>query len=110
MSDNSTYVPSEVKTIFNTLQLDFRESLKALSRVQVECLAADKCLTLCILYENIIELKTTNPTLEKVHEIVADMMEIISDDKIEHEVFYAGRPREILLKHFPSLRGEGDVA
>ena len=112
MSHDSTPASEGAKTIFNTVEIDFRDAIKALSREDLEKIATDQSLKLSIIWEGVIEMISINnpPSREKMLQIAGGMLEALDDNEVSHEVFYGGEHRERLLKLFPALRGEGDAA
>lgn len=112
MSHDSTPASEGAKTIFNTVEIDFRDAIKALSREDLEKIADDQCRKICMLWEGVIDICRVNnpPARNEIMQIVGDMLEVLDDDEISHEVFYGGEHRERLLKFFPVLRGEGDAS
>ncbi|MGC5748407.1 hypothetical protein J4P41_07170 [Gluconobacter sp. NFX36] len=112
MSHDSTPASEGAKTIFNTVEIDFRDAIKALSREDLEKIAGDQCTKLCLIWESVIEMLSINnpPSRDKMLQIAGDMLEALDDEDVSHEVFYGGEHRERLLKLFPALRSEGDAA
>lgn len=111
MTNDSIHAPGGAKTIFNTREIDFKEEIKSLSREALEIIANEMSFRLCCLHDDVITLLTDkDASPEKIGELAESMYETLSYDVGGHDALYGGKPREILLSMFPSLRGEGDVA
>lgn len=111
MTNDSIPAHERAKSVFDVPNACAYKGLSLLSREQLLKLAQSQMITIGILLDNVISMLVIDnpPSREQMLKIAGDMLNAIEDDEIEHEVFYAGRPREKLLDLFPSLRGEGDA-
>ncbi|CDG39641.1 MULTISPECIES: hypothetical protein [Asaia] len=113
MTADSTNTPDGAKTIFNTVEIDFREAIKALSREDLEKLASDQCTVIGLMWDSVVDMRRVQnpPSRDEMLQIAGDMLEVLDDDSRDaHEIFYGGTARERLKALFPALRGEGGVA
>lgn len=112
MTNDSIPAHERAKSIFDVPYACTYKGLSLLSREQLLKLAQSQMITIDILTDNVISMLVIDnpPSREKMLKIAGDMLGTIEDNETEHEVFYAGKPREKLLSLFPSLRGKGDAA
>lgn len=112
MTDDSIPAHERAKSVFNVPEACSYKGLSLLSREQLLKLAQSQMITIGILMDDVISMLVIDnpPSREQMIKIAGGMLDTIEDNETEHEVFYAGKPREKLLSLFPSLRGEGDAA
>lgn len=100
------------KIVFDVPDACCYKGLSLLSQDNLLKLARSQMITMGILMDDVISMLVIDnpPSREQMIKIAGSMLDTIEDNETEHEVFYAGKPRERLLSLFPSLRGEGGAA
>ncbi len=110
MTNDSIHAPTGAKTIFNKSEPTIQEELSHLTRDQLLSLCVDQEVIFICVRENASEILQSAGDAEKVSDIASGIIGTIDEDDLRHELIYSGKPRDLLLKTFPSLRSEGDAA